>query len=274
MRAARGLFAATLIACLLPAGAAGTLAGEPAQPKPKTPQKKTGEAVPSRPTGVKLEAGLGGYGVTAAETISERVNELGQTVYEVKAAHFDISPPLTEMAAAWSASQLEADEEESEGVPRIPAARIPRSNVPDPVAQAVVPGTSSLTGGSPTAPVTGFNFIGVGINGGSPSDSNGSVGTTQFVETVNTRYQVWTLNRTTMTATVALGPVAINTLWAGFGGQCETQNAGDPIVLYDKTANRWLISQFSNNFQCVAISTTPSATGTYARYAFPMPAGL
>jgi hypothetical protein len=127
------------------------------------------------------------------------------------------------------------------------------------------------------SPTVQFNFQGVGINGGTPSDSNGSVGNDQFVETVNTRYQVWSLDRTTKAATSILGPVSINTLWSGFGGACQTQNSGDPIVLYDKLADRWLISQFTSSavsgvyFQCVAVSTSANAIGTYARYAFAVP---
>ena len=114
-------------------------------------------------------------------------------------------------------------------------------------------------------------------DGGFPPDTNGSVGNDQYVETVNTRYQVWSLNRGTNIATSVLGPVSINTLWAGFGGACQTQNSGDPVVLYDKVANRWLISQFTSAasggvyYQCVAISTTANAAGTYARYAFAVP---
>src|SRR5262249_50306207 len=46
---------------------------------------------------------------------------------------------------------------------------------------------------------------------------------------------------------------------------------GDPIVLYDSIADRWLISQFkaSNPFgECIAISTGPDPTGSYFRYFF------
>ena len=47
---------------------------------------------------------------------------------------------------------------------------------------------------------------------------------------------------------------------------------GDPVVLYDHIANRWLISQFAGGGvptdECIAISTTSDATGTYNRYAF------
>ena len=68
------------------------------------------------------------------------------------------------------------------------------------------------------------------------------------------------------------GPVPINTLWQGFGGPCETDNDGDPVVVYDKAADRWIISQFAVTaapyYQCVAVSQTNDATGAYNRYAF------
>jgi hypothetical protein len=127
----------------------------------------------------------------------------------------------------------------------------------------------------------GFNFSGTDqvLVFADRSDSNGSVGNNQFVEVVNVQYQVWSLNRATKVATSVLGPSNINTLWAGFGGACETFNDGDPIVLFDKTAKRWLISQptfhtFSGVcYQCVAVSTSADATGSYYRYAFAVPNG-
>jgi hypothetical protein len=67
-------------------------------------------------------------------------------------------------------------------------------------------------------------------------------------------------------------------LWTGFGGNCETSNEGDPLVLYDKLANRWVLSQYafatdssgntSGYLQCVAVSTSSDATGSYNRYSF------
>ena len=59
----------------------------------------------------------------------------------------------------------------------------------------------------------------------------------------------------------------------GFGGVCETGGSGDPIVLYDKMANRWLISQFATggaapDHECIAVSATSDATGSYNRYDF------
>src|SRR5438128_2123312 len=75
---------------------------------------------------------------------------------------------------------------------------------------------------------------------GAPSDSNSSVGATQVVEWVNTAFAVF--NKTT--GATIYGPAAGNTLWSGFTGPCQTDNDGDPIVVYDKAASRWVMSQF------------------------------
>jgi hypothetical protein len=97
------------------------------------------------------------------------------------------------------------------------------------------------------------------------------VGATQYVQWVNESFAVF--NKTT--GALVHGPVAGNSLWTGFGGGCETNNDGDPVVQYDKAANRWIFTQFSVTttpyLQCVAVSTTSDATGTYNRYAFSQP---
>ncbi|MGW0206841.1 hypothetical protein ACWDZ8_13810 [Streptomyces sp. NPDC003233] len=122
-------------------------------------------------------------------------------------------------------------------------------------------------------PVT-VSFEGIGSNNytppGVPPDPNASVGTTQIVETVNTAFAVYSKAGTTL-----LGPTNTNTLWAGFGGPCETTNDGDAVVRWDTLANRWVITQFANArsttgpfYECVAVSTSPDATGAYNRYAF------
>lgn len=117
------------------------------------------------------------------------------------------------------------------------------------------------------------SFDGVGIPNYSvnsaPSDTNGSVGKTQYVQWVNVDFAVFDKN----TGNMVYGPTAGNSLWTGFGGPCETYNDGDPIVLYDKAAQRWIFAQFAVSqgtpyMECVAVSTTSDATGSYARYAF------
>ncbi len=106
-----------------------------------------------------------------------------------------------------------------------------------------------------------------------PPDTNGAVGATQYVQIVNSAIAIF--DKTTKAA--VLGPKSTNTLWSGFGGVCQTDNDGDGVVVYDKAANRWVISQFAVTgagtagtpyLQCVAVSTTSDATGTYNRYAF------
>lgn len=281
MRTISILSSALLSICLLAPHGGDAFAGDAKRAAAKQSKKAPNAPAPARPTGVPRPADPGDayYGGSGNDTITEYHNDLGQTIYSVAASHFDISPPLREMAAA--AAGKESPEKESPTNPQLPASRILRSDLPDPVVQVAPSSDRTLVESSVTAaaPVTGFNFLGVGISGGTPSDSNGSVGNNQFVETVNVRYQIWSLNRASLTATSVLGPSSINTLWSGFGGACQTQNSGDPIVLYDKTAKRWLISQFTSTasagvyYQCVALSTTQDATGTYARYAFAVPGG-
>jgi hypothetical protein len=247
----------------------------------KTKKKDRNAARPSIPSGVARtpDRGNARYGGAKLDTIHEYRNAVGQTVYSIAASHFDVSAPLAEMAVHPIVEQ--AGETEPPENPQLPSWRRIRSDLPDPVVQSAIPSVQSLVPGGPQlgVPSTGFNFLGVGINGGTPSDSNGSVGNDQFVETVNFLYQIWSLDRVNKVATSVLGPSPINNLWIGFGGACQTQNSGDPIVLFDKAAGRWLISQFTTSvsggsyFQCVAISTTADATGSYFRYAFAVPGG-
>ena len=215
----------------------------------------------------------------ASNTVAQHTNALGQTVYTISPSNFDVSPPLTELA------KIVTPEFPEEQLPELelPSWRIPHSNRPDPVTQ-VAPASRvfrahrprrlprrplpvSISPASPERAVSRRTTMAPSVR---PSMSRRSTRATRF-------------GRSTAppkTATSALGPVNINTLWASFGGSaCQTQNSGDPVVLYDKVANRWLISQFTSApaggkyYQCVAISTTADATGTYSRYAFEVPNG-
>jgi hypothetical protein len=122
-------------------------------------------------------------------------------------------------------------------------------------------------------PATATTFDGIGATGLLPPDSNSDVGPNHIVETVNAQYQVFDKSGASL-----LGPANIQTLWSGFGGTgCAATNNGDPIVLYDAAADRWLISQMSlpNRpnppfYQCVAVSQTGDPTGAWYRYEFDM----
>ncbi|MFJ2030694.1 carboxypeptidase regulatory-like domain-containing protein [Streptosporangium sp. NPDC087985] len=114
------------------------------------------------------------------------------------------------------------------------------------------------------------NFEGVGnVDGVLPPDINGDVGPNHYVQMVNLSYAVYNKS-----GSLLLGPLPGNALFAGFGGPCETRNDGDPVVLYDEAADRWMVTQFAvpggsaGYHQCMAISQTPDPTGAYYRYDF------
>jgi hypothetical protein len=115
--------------------------------------------------------------------------------------------------------------------------------------------------------IIGLNFDGQNADGVAPPDTNGAVGATQYVQWVNLEYNIYDK----ATGNKIAGPLPGNHFWSGFGGTCSTHNDGDPIIQYDKAANRWVAAQavFSVPFQyCVAVSTTTDANGAYNRYAF------
>ncbi|HET7063934.1 MAG TPA: hypothetical protein VFI49_06620 [Rudaea sp.] len=152
---------------------------------------------------------------------------------------------------------------------------IPLPNIPPGQTDGAVQGAAARGRLAPTVQ-TGVDGVGNGFNGpgGSftvqwaPPDTVGAVGATQYVQIVNSGLAVFDK----ATKSVVYGPVPTNTPWVGFGGACEADNDGDAVVVYDKAANRWIISQFAvaakPYFQCVAVSQTSDATGAYNRYAF------
>lgn len=119
------------------------------------------------------------------------------------------------------------------------------------------------------APVN--NFAGIGnLAGVLPPDTVGDVGPAHYIQMVNLHFAIWDKS-----GTLLYGPQPNNTLWNGFGGACEATNHGDPIVLYDHLADRWLMSQFAlpsypNGpfYECVAISQSSNPLGSWYRYAF------
>jgi len=106
----------------------------------------------------------------------------------------------------------------------------------------------------------------------SPPDTNGDVGPNHYVQIVNVLARVYGKDGTPLTA-----PFRLSSLFHALGGICSTTDSGDPIVLYDPLADRWLLSEFAFNstnppyHQCVAVSTTPDPTGAYYLYDFVMP---
>ena len=102
-----------------------------------------------------------------------------------------------------------------------------------------------------------------------PPDTNGAVGPNHYVQAVNVCFRVWNKSGTPATATTSFA-----TLFSPLG--CGTSIDGDPIVLYDQLADRWIIAEFCtvadpNNHMLIAVSKTSDPTGAYYLYNFPMP---
>ncbi len=189
----------------------------------------------------------------------------------VSASRYDLSRPLTELAAR-------SQEEEAE-TPPPSAFRLPKALQSEQHSEQT-PGIPRQSGGlSNSMPTPFLNFPGLAnVHGVTPPDTQGDVGPNHYVQWVNVHFAVWQLDRANHTATMILGPADGNTLFQGFGGPCETTNHGDPITLYDSLADRWLMSQFALPnfpeapfFQCIAISQSGDPTGAWYRYAYRIP---
>ncbi|MBA3912519.1 MAG: hypothetical protein H0X25_01360 [Acidobacteriales bacterium] len=166
--------------------------------------------------------------VCVAAPVSAQVT--GMTVR--RDVHHDVSPPLSVMMQLAPPAKLER--REAEPVRRIPLPPGMEELSEDPVRQ-----NSNVL---PASPVVTQSFEGLGAGqygfsvSSAPPDTNGTVGATQYVQWVNSSFAIF--NKTT--GALISGPTAGNTLWSGFGGGCQTNNDGDPVVLYDKAAQRWV----------------------------------
>ena len=94
-----------------------------------------------------------------------------------------------------------------------------------------------------------------------PPDPTGAVGPNHYIQSVNaTTVRIFDKNGT------ILESFLMGTL---FG---ESTNAGDPIIMYDRFADRWFVSQFGDNNEIfIAISQTADPTGSYYAYEYVSP---
>lgn len=173
-------------------------------------------------------------------------------------------------------------------LPQTPPEKVyrPEREAP-PVVPVPLPGTTGstapATGATPQGTETGgatpganaqapsalISFDGLDYNtwgGGHPPDTNGDVGPAYYIETVNTSIGIF--QKSTGSLVTAF---RFNTFMSQghFGNLCDTNNFGDPVVLYDSFEDRWMISDFAfefdssgnimnppGSFQCIAVSKT------------------
>ena len=200
------------------------------------------------------------------------INANAQEMTVKKAAYFDETPPLREMKQITPGERDRSwkdDAIQNETDPR--RKRIDRSKEtsplgPDPLWQKQM---GNIRANDPIQ-----NFEGTpNVNGVYPPDTDGDVGPNHYFQMINLSFQIFDKEGNSL-----YGPVDNSTLWDGFIGPWTGTNDGDPILLYDEEADRWMASQFAVNtddgsyWELIAISKTPDPTGGYYRYAFEFPA--
>jgi len=103
-----------------------------------------------------------------------------------------------------------------------------------------------------------------------PPDMNGDVGPDHYVQAVNALIRIYDKAGSPVTQ-----PIKMSSIFAPLGTACSSRDDGLPMVQYDQLADRWLLSQYCNNFppfrQLIAISRTGDPTGQYYLWEFVMP---
>ncbi|MBI5100916.1 MAG: hypothetical protein HZB33_03675 [Nitrospirae bacterium] len=114
---------------------------------------------------------------------------------------------------------------------------------------------------------------------GYPPDTNGDVGPNHYIQAVNASYAIYDK------AGNLQASFTEDNLWAGSGApQCDGNSMGDPIVVYDPLADRWILSHFAFGYsggqpvtpfyQCIAVSKTSNPlSGGWWLYALQMDPG-
>lgn len=197
------------------------------------------------------------FALTAALAFAQDANTNATVKYP---SAFAISKPLSELPI--DAMGIEGQEKESPRPMPVPlkshAGAAPTAA--DAVLQKeVMPSVSAAKGAA---------FDGIAAKGYAPSDVNLAVGPNHIVQTVNSRLAVYSKSGTLLS-----GPTNLTTFFGPLGGNCKA-GASDPIVNYDRLADRWVISDvgisanFANFSECVAVSKTNNPTGAYTLYSY------
>jgi uncharacterized repeat protein (TIGR01451 family) len=144
----------------------------------------------------------------------------------------------------------------------------------------VVPPGPSAPAPAPIASFDGLDFATWGA--GHPPDTNGDVGPTYYIQTVNTSIGIYL-----KTGGAPVAAFTFNTFMSqgAFGNLCDTNNFGDPVVLYDSFEDRWFISDFAfttsggnvvaPELQCLAVSKTGDpVSGGWNFYSINVAGGL
>jgi len=108
----------------------------------------------------------------------------------------------------------------------------------------------------------------------SATDCNGAVGPNHYLQSVNFNFSVFDKQ-----GNLLMGPSSLNTFFDEIT-PADAEGKGDPVVIFDEHANRWLIAQFASgpydasyiytnpNYIFTAVSQTADPTGAWYKWAF------
>ena len=218
-----------------------------------------------------------------ADETPESADSRAGAPISIHAARFDISQPLAELPAAQKVHGGETWERHEHTVPEGINDLPPDWNGQWGVRHSPhVHQTSLGDRGSTPTPTVNVEGLGKGFPNynfyWAPPDTTGAAGPDKYIQWVNSHYAVFEKDGTVVDLP-GNDFVAGSSLWSGFGGACESDNDGDPIVLYDNASDRWMMSQLavSSNWgsgpysECVAISVTGDPLGSWYRYEYLWP---
>ncbi len=131
-----------------------------------------------------------------------------------------------------------------------------------PLAGAEEPSHVSATAASAPAPSPNVTFKGLDYltwGAGHPPDTVGDVGPDHFVQAVNTSIGIFSKS-----GGAPLAAFTFDAFFTGTGTVCDADNQGDPTVVYDPQADRWIVADFAFTgdgstppfFECIAVSKT------------------
>jgi Carboxypeptidase regulatory-like domain len=201
-----------------------------------------------------------------------------------RAVNFAESAPLRDVAAHSTAVEDDRESADAEEAAENRAVRRPTSSALAAakrmsLSQALMRDSALQTLLSPmsiASPIATFEGLSLqdnaaaGFGALSPPDTNGYVGRDNYVQQTNLLVRVWDKSGNPLTA-----PFRLSSLFAPLGGQCAAPDQGDPIVLYDPLADRWILSQFAFTglttppyHECIAVSKNGDPTGSYYLYDF------
>jgi PKD repeat protein len=210
-------------------------------------------------------------GLIAITSLFAQKNPIGQVVSSntvvIPCSDFHITRPLSELAAEnpvdESAPHPKSWKESPDRKKRKPH-NYPFTVEKDGAAYGNDPSSIQQEMGTVSNKAPIMNFLGGNAAGFRPLDPSGAVSSTHYIQAINAcTFRVY--NKTTG---ALLSTANVGSLWSP-----ATANDGDPIIMYDKAADRWFISQFgtAGNNIFIAISQTNNPLGSYYTYTFTSP---